>query len=306
VIDMELRHLRYFVAIAEERSITRAAERLWVAQPGLSTQMRRLEAELGIKLFERHSRGVELTDAGELFLERARTALAAAEVARSTGSNLEAGLLGTVRLGIATETPSRVVPSLLAGFAGYHPDVEVTVLESYGGTLLRDLRDGRLDAVLTPSILGSAEFRHLQLGSEPWVVLVGLGHRLAESGPIAGEDLQGEQIVVTGHRDGAAYDRAVADMLTELGVTPVLERGGPGPALFTAVAAGAAVALTTAGEARGGEMLVRPLEPARRVGFTLLWRDETLAPPLNELIRAAGRVVDPVAPATRPTLAVAA
>jgi DNA-binding transcriptional LysR family regulator len=303
---MELRHLRYFVAIAEEGSITRAAERLWVAQPGLSTQMRRLEAELGIKLFERHSRGVDLTDAGELFLERARAALAAAEEARSTGSNLEAGLLGTVRLGIATETPSSIVPSLLAAFAGDHPDVEVTVFESYGGTLLRDLRDGRLDAVLTPAILGSAEFRHLQLGSEPWVVLVGPGHRLAESGPIAAEDLHGEQIVVTGHRDGAAYDRAVAETLTELGVTPVLERGGPGPALFTAVAAGAAVALTTAGEARGGEMLVRPLDPTRRVPFTLLWRDETPAPALNELIRAAGRAVDPVAPATRPTLAVAA
>jgi DNA-binding transcriptional LysR family regulator len=303
---MELRHLRYFVAIAEERSITRAAERLWVAQPGLSTQMRRLEAELGVKLFERHSRGVELTDAGELFLERARAALVAAEEARSTGANLEAGLLGTVRLGIATETPSRIVPSLLAGFAGDHPDVEVTVFESYGGTLLRDLRDGRLDAVLAPSILGSAELQRLELGSEPWVVLVGPEHRLAESGPIAAEDLQSEQIVVTGHRDGAAYDRAVAETLTELGVMSVLERGGPGPALFTAVAAGAAVALTTAGGGRGGELLVRPLEPARRLPFALLWGDETPAPVLNELIRAAGRFVDPVAPAAGPTLAIAA
>ena len=71
---MELRHLRYFVAIAEEGSFTRAAERLWVAQPGLSTQIRRLESELGVQLFERHTRGVDLTDAGALFLERARTA----------------------------------------------------------------------------------------------------------------------------------------------------------------------------------------------------------------------------------------
>src|SRR4029078_9301840 len=81
---MELRHLRHFVAIAEERSFTRAAERLWVAQPGLSTQIRRLESELGVQLFERHTRGVDLTDAGELFLERARTALAAADAARAT------------------------------------------------------------------------------------------------------------------------------------------------------------------------------------------------------------------------------
>src|SRR4029078_5003452 len=100
---MELRHLRYFVAVAEEHSFTRAAERLWVAQPGLSTQIRRLEGELGIKLFERHTRGADLTRAGELFLERARSARAGAGVAGATGRDLEAGLSGSLRLGIASE-----------------------------------------------------------------------------------------------------------------------------------------------------------------------------------------------------------
>src|ERR1700761_8595677 len=99
---MELRHFRYFVAIAEERSFTRAAERLWVAQPSLSSQIRRLETELGVRLFERHTRGVDLTDAGALLLKRARATLEAADVARATGRDLEAGLVGTVRLGLAT------------------------------------------------------------------------------------------------------------------------------------------------------------------------------------------------------------
>src|SRR3954468_6079495 len=128
---MELRHLRYFVAIAEERSITRAAERLWIAQPGLSTQIRRLEAEVGIQLLNRHSRGVELTPAGEVFVERARVALDAAEAARSTGTDLEAGLAGTVRLGIATEAPAGLARPLLDAFGHDRPNVEVTVLESY-------------------------------------------------------------------------------------------------------------------------------------------------------------------------------
>src|ERR1700684_1243034 len=88
---MELRHLRYFVAIAEEGSFTRAAERLWVAQPGLSTQIRRLETELGVQLFDRHTRGVDLTVAGELLLERARVALAAAEAAAATGRHIRNG-----------------------------------------------------------------------------------------------------------------------------------------------------------------------------------------------------------------------
>src|SRR6201995_1194610 len=89
--EMELRHLRYFVAIAEERSFTRAAERLWIAQPGLATHVRRLEAELGVRLLDRHPRGVSLTQAGEVFLERARVAVAAADTALATGRDLRAG-----------------------------------------------------------------------------------------------------------------------------------------------------------------------------------------------------------------------
>jgi DNA-binding transcriptional LysR family regulator len=299
---MELRHLRYFVAIAEERSFTRAAERLWIAQPGLSTQIRRLEAELGIKLFERHTRGVDLTDAGQIFLERARAALAAAELARSTGQDLGAGLLGTVRLGIAKEAPPAIVPSLLASFGRDRPDVDVTVLESYGGTLMRDLRDGRLDALIAPSALGSADMCSLRLGSEPWVVLVGPGHRLATPGPVTAQELHGVPIVVTGHRGGAAYDRAVAEALNALGLNPMLSRGGPGPALHAAVSAGSAVALTTAAAATSGDVLVRPLEPSRRIDFALLWRDETPAPALGEFIRAAHGATQTARPAARPTL----
>src|SRR4051794_25447115 len=283
---MELRHLRYFVTVAEEGSITRAAEQLWIAQPGLSTQIRRLEAELGVQLLSRHTRGVQLTPVGEVFLERARATLAAAEVARSTGADLAAGLVGTIRLGIATEAPAGLAPPLLAAFGRDRPDVEVTVFESYSGTLMRDLRDGRLDAVIAPAAFGSAELRSLPVGSEPWVALAGRGHRLAVPGPVDARQLQAEPVVVTGHRDGAGHDRAVAELLTGLGVTPALQRGGPGPALYAAVAAGDAVALTTAAAANG-ELIARPLEPARHLCFALLWSDQTPAPALAELIRAA-------------------
>ena len=302
---MELRHLQYFVAIAEERSFTRGAERLWVAQPGLSSQIRRLESELGVRLFDRHTRGADLTDAGEVFLDRARAALAAAEEAGSTGRDLEAGLVGTVRLGLATEAPAGLTPPLLAGFGHDRPDVEVTVFESFGGTLLRDLRDGRLDAVIAPSVFGSAELRSLRLTAEPWVVLVGGGHRLARPGALHAEDLRGEPMVVTGHRDGAGYDRAVAETLTDLGVSPVLLlRGGPGPALYAAVAAGAALALSTASTATGHALIARPLEPMRCVRFALLWRDETPAPALRALIRAAEAGVAPAGPAAQLALVV--
>jgi len=303
---MELRHLRYFVTIAEERSFTRAAERLWIAQPGLSTQIRRLEDELGVKLFERHTRGVDLTDAGRVFLERARAALAAADDARATGSDLESGLVGTIRLGLATGARSQLVPTLLESFAASRPDVEITVIESHGGTLLRDLRNGHLDALIAPSVFGSPELQRISLGSEPWAVLVGPGHRLAQPGPVESDELDGEEVVVTGHRDGAGYDRAVAQMLAELGLSPALRRGGPGPALFGPVADGQALALSTATGAAVSDVLVRPLRPARDVSFELLWPDETPAPALREFIRTAEALVAPAAREPRRHLAVAA
>jgi DNA-binding transcriptional LysR family regulator len=287
---MELRHLRYFVAVAEERSFTRAAEKLWIAQPGLSTQIRRLEGELGIRLFERHTRGVDLTEAGELFLDRARVTLVAAEAARSTGRDLAAGLVGSIRLGVATCAGWRGTSALLETFARDWPQVEVTVSESYGGTLIRDLRDGRLDAVLAPAMFTTAELLQLPVGREPWLVLAGASHRLAGSdGPVAASDLQGERLVVTGHRDAAAYDRAVAETLAALGVACELSRAGSGPAL----------ALTTSPTASAAGLAARRLKPIRAIDFALVWRDKTPAPALDRLISATrSRATDE--PAYRP------
>jgi DNA-binding transcriptional LysR family regulator len=299
---MELRHLQYFVAIAEERSFTRASERLWVAQPGLSTQIRRLESELGVRLFERHSRGVDLTDAGELFLERARTALAAADAARATGHDLEEGLVGSVRLGIVTGAGWPGASALFGHFGAERPGVELTVMESYAGTLLRDVREGRLDAMIAPTELGSAELRRVRLGREPWLVVAGPSHPLAGSGPIAAAELEGQRFVVTGHRDGAGYDRLVADTLGALGVTAALERGGPGPAMLAAVAAGDALVLTTAPETAIGGAIARDIQPIRRLEFAIQWRDEAPAPALDELIRSA----EARARAPRPALAAVA
>jgi len=289
---MELRHLRYFVAIAEERSFTRAAERLWVAQPGLSTQIRRLEAELGVQLFERHTRGVDLTGAGTVFLERARAALAAAESARATGRDLESGVVGSVRLGLTTAARWRGTSAVLEQFTRQHHGVELTVLEGYGGTLWRDLRDGRLDAVVASSSFASADLRTLELGAEPWAVMVGAGHRLAGTGPLAARELHGERIAVTGHRDGAGHDREVARVLEQLGVIAVLVHGAPGPAFYRGIAKGDALALTTAPEALPPGVFVRALEPARTLAFELLWREETPSPALGAFVRVGAELAD--------------
>ena len=284
---MELRHLRYFVAIAEEQSFTRAAERLWVAQPGLSTQIRRLEAELGVRLFERHTRGVDLTLAGELFLERARIALVAADAAGATGRDLQDGVVGSLRLGIASGVRWRPATDLMRRFGRERSGIELTVLEGYSGTLWRDLRDGRLDALVAPTGHASPDLRAAPLGSESWVVLIGSGHRLAGVGPVAAEELDGEQIAVTGHPDGAAFDRAVAELLDDLGVASERVPGPPWPALPAAVSANEVLALTTAPDALPAGVIARRLDPRRTLAFELLSRDEPPSPALAGFIGVA-------------------
>jgi len=295
---MELRHLRYFVAIAEERSFTRAAERLWVAQPGLSTQIRRLELELGVRLFDRHARGVELTAAGTLFLERARLALAAADAAGATGRDLVSGVVGAVRLGVANEACWHRTPAVLDRFVSERGGVELTVIEGYAGTLWRDLRDGRLDVLAASAGSACADLRTLPLDSEPWVALIGKGHRLAGIGPVAATDLSGERIVITGHRDGAAYDCAVAALLEGVDVRATFVRGGVGPVAQRTVAHGYAIMLTTAPPGIPAGVVARPLVPERRLPFVLLWRDETPSPALAEFVRIAAECVES-APVTR-------
>jgi len=296
---MELRHLRYFIAIAEEHSFTRASERLWVAQPGLSTQIRRLEKELEVKLFERHTRGVRLTAAGELLLERARSVLAAAELAGATGSDLRAGVAGAIRLGLSSEARWSQAAQLLERFSSKRPGVELTLLEGHGGTLWSDLRDGRLDAVIACSSFRSGDLRSLELRAEPWVVLVGADHRLAGYAPLDSDELQGEQIAVTGHRDAAGYDRAVAGLLDQLGVTAALMPGAPGPARDAAVAAGEALVLTTAPIALAPGVLQRPLDADSVLTFELMWRDETPSSALSAFIEEAGGCLEPIAPPRR-------
>jgi DNA-binding transcriptional LysR family regulator len=301
---VELRHLRYFIVIAEERSFTGAAERLWIAQPGLSTQMRRLEAELGVQLFERHPRGIDLTQAGELFLERARVAVAAADVALATGRDLQAGVIGSLRLGLAAEARWPLASELLVRFGRENPGVEVTVVEAYGGTLGRDLRAGRLDALIAPTGHGSAGLRAVDLGHDDWVVLVGTGHPLAGIGCVDADDLQGERIVVTGHRDGVIMDRSVSDLLADLGVAAQLVPGAPGPARYTSVAKNAALVLTAAPNPVPPGVIVRRLQPPRTLAFELLWRDELPSPALSGLMSLAA--IDVRRPSSTQSLAAVA
>jgi DNA-binding transcriptional LysR family regulator len=145
---MELRHLTVFVAVAEETSFTRAADRLHMVQSAVSASVRGLERELGAALFDRTTRRVELTDAGDALLPEARQVLAAVTAAREAVDQVSGGLRGTLRLGTMQGQAMRAVsvPRLLAAFRAEHPGVEVHVSHVGGSVLMADdVRVGRLD-----------------------------------------------------------------------------------------------------------------------------------------------------------------
>jgi DNA-binding transcriptional LysR family regulator len=151
---MELRHLRYFVAAAEELHFRRAAERLGIAQPALSQQIQQLEQEIEALLFHRLTRGVELADAGRIFLDDARAILGHVERAKAKAQRVARSDQGMIRIdftGSASFNP--IVPSVIQDYRGRYPGIAVSLAESGTSQLVESLRDGRVDAafIRTPS-----------------------------------------------------------------------------------------------------------------------------------------------------------
>jgi DNA-binding transcriptional LysR family regulator len=177
---VELRQLGYFLAVARERSFTRAAERLHLAQPGISHQIRQLEAELGSELFDRSAKPIRLTPAGRALLRHAAGALDAVDAGRDALDRLRGVVSGRVSLGTIPGIPHIDLPALLAAFHSQHPQVEMTLREEHPVPLLEHLRHDDYDA----AIVGMSQREppdglHGELiSAEPLVLVAAPDHRL--------------------------------------------------------------------------------------------------------------------------------
>jgi DNA-binding transcriptional LysR family regulator len=195
---MELRQLAYFVAVAEERNFTRAAQRIPIAQPAISQQILRLEAELGERLFLRHRRGITLTPAGQALLPHARATLGAAEGGREAVAALSGLLTGRLTVGHVHPLPDRRFLRLLGAFHRTHPRIELTLLEDQTDTLLAALAAGQLHAALIG--LGRydrppPDVESLLVAREPVLVAVHPTHPLAGRGQVPLRALREEPMV---------------------------------------------------------------------------------------------------------------
>jgi DNA-binding transcriptional LysR family regulator len=176
---VELRHLRYFVAVAEELNFSRAAERLHMAQPPLSAAIRQLEQELGTELFQRTTREVKLTDAGQTFLDGARRTLAELQRAERAAQRAAAGELGRLRIGFSWSARFETLPALGRAFRAGHPEVELLTEEMWNARMLTALQSGVIDAAvaLCPEI--AAEFSYETIRVERVIALLAAGNALA-------------------------------------------------------------------------------------------------------------------------------
>ncbi|MFI9269549.1 LysR substrate-binding domain-containing protein [Kitasatospora sp. NPDC052896] len=219
---MELRQVRYFVAVAEELHFGRAAERLVIGQPAVSQQIRRLERELKVELFDRTPRLVRLTAAGQAFLPAARAVLAAEDSARAVAAELAAGRLGEFRLGTVTGLGERL-DRVLDAFQQHAPGVRVELISLPIQERLAWLADGRLDAafIRAASPDGSPGLRHHQLWRDELVAAVPTRHPLAARPAVELADLAGLPLRLTERRNHPALVDLVLDGCRRAGFEPV-------------------------------------------------------------------------------------
>lgn len=192
----ELRHLRYFVAVAEELNFSRAARRLQMAQPPLSVAIKQLEAELGTELFRRSSREVTLTEAGDALLVGARRTLAEAESAFAAARRAGAGELGSLRIGFSWSARFETLPALGQAFRVERPEVELLTEEMWNSRMTPALREGTIDVAvaLCPEIAGDLTYTPIR--RERVVILLSSSHPLARADEISLEALADEEFVL--------------------------------------------------------------------------------------------------------------
>ncbi len=218
-MNSDLRWLRYFVAVAEELNFTRAAARLHMTQQPLSAAIRQFETELGVDLFHRTTRRVELTDAGNALLEPARAAIQAADDALATARAAGGGIAGELKFGLSTGARYGLEP-LFAALAQRHPAVHLHTHHDSAAPLLADLRDGRLDAAVTFGAHIPADLERLRLKDEPAVLAVAAGHPLAERHCVKLGELRDETFALDIPGDNPDYDEAVIDACRRSGFEP--------------------------------------------------------------------------------------
>jgi DNA-binding transcriptional LysR family regulator len=287
---MELRHLKYFVIVAEEENVTRAAARLHVSQPGLSRQIRDLEEELGVPLFYHRAKSLKLTEAGHLFLEEARAVLQRTEEAMRTVRDFASGPEGVIHVGFAPSLTTRILPSALRRFHDACPRVRVQLHDLTTEEMVAGLGGETLHAALCvrPSGPMPRSMTYHELGSCRPCVAFPSAHPLARKENLELQDLTGESVLAYSSSDYPEYHRWFALLFRKLRRSPsIVAQYDSSAALIAAVESGAGIAIVQEGfECLAGQrLMLRTIEgSAQPFSFGVLWNRKFLTPASQKFV----------------------
>jgi LysR family transcriptional regulator, benzoate and cis,cis-muconate-responsive activator of ben and cat genes len=295
---MELRHLRYFVAVAEEENVTRAAVRLHVSQPGLSRQVRDLEDEIGFPLLQRKARSVRLTEAGRRFLVEARAVLQHADDAVKAARAVASGIAEEIHVGYAPSLTVQILPQALRTFQAEFPGVRVMLHDLSTEEMIARLHEGKLQLALAvqPSRKMLRRLRFVELARYPLCVAVAPGHPLARLRKVSLAQVVGEPLIVYTRKDYPEYHESLEMLFKPGGHKPRIAEEHDGvTSLIAAVEAGRGVALVPSCLAcmAGPRLKLIPLAPAGRpIVVGAAWREGEVPVHVEKFIASASAKTD--------------
>lgn len=291
---MDLRHLRYFAAVAEEENVTRAAARLHVSQPSLSRQIRDLEDELDVALFTRGAKTMRLTDAGKIFLTEARAVLQRMAEAVKAVRSVANGQSGELHVGYAPSLSVELLPPALKCFQEAYPEVRVQLHDLSSQAMLAGVRDGTLHVALMPKIsekvLAGLVFEELR--RYPIGLAMHPTHPLTRLRKVGLAHLVDERLIAFTLADYPEYHEWLADSFAPLTTPRIVEQHDSATSLIAAVEAGRGVAIVPQriDAFSGSRLKIRPLTPAPRpcvVG--IVYRKETCSVVTDRFVAATSR-----------------
>lgn len=283
----EFRQLRYFLTVAETLHFGRAAKKLHLSQPPLSRGIAALEESVGARLFERHTRRTELTPAGRLFLEDAKTLLATYDRACANARRTEAGDLGELRIGFMMHAASSVVPPMAKKFLHANPGVKLHLRETLPSSLPADIADGRFDAgILFPPDAGPG-LACRRIHRERFLLCAATGHRLAKLRAVTPADLDDEGLLAAPESVSGTLRAAITGWFAAGGKAPDIRLETQLQQTLVHLAAeglGVAIVPASLKKIAVENVVWRELADAPEIETVLAWRADNTNPALSRLL----------------------
>jgi DNA-binding transcriptional LysR family regulator len=286
---MELRHLRYFQAVAELGSMTAAARRLYVSQSAISEQIRDLEHELGCTLLDRPGRQLQLTAQGQVFLEEARRTLEAAQRAIDVTRRAAHGEVGTLTIGFFLWGTPGFFPRIIREFRKLRPGIRLSLVDMHATQQIAALGAGNIDVAWTRPLQPPLDkiFRSELLFRDPAVVAMRPDHPLANH-TVKVSDLAEERLVLTERASNTEFFDSIVAVCAAEGFSPqIVNTSGTWSGVLTLVEAGEGIALVPSGvrTLRSRGLVFRPFEGALSAGMAAVWNPRREGPALEEFLR---------------------